>query len=175
MYFYHGTTEIIKDIDFEKCRLRTDFGRGFYLSSKLATARIWAIGKAGFSGVPTIMRYDVDKDIWSDKTLHTLRFDSTTEQWLNFVRDNRQSKPHNNIEPRHTYDVVSGPIADDKVVDVVDLYCMNKISAVEAIKRAKALPSVFQMSLHTDSALKYIVGIMISERKNNKWSEWRYI
>ena len=75
MFFYHGTTEIISNIDFEKCRLRTDFGKGFYLS----------------------------------------------------------------------------------------------------IKRAKALPSVFQMSLHTASALNYIIGVMISERKDNKWSEWRDI
>ena len=34
MQVYHGTTDVIGDIDFNKCRLRTDFGRGFYMSNK---------------------------------------------------------------------------------------------------------------------------------------------
>ena len=51
MILYHGTTEIIHEIDFSRCRLRTDFGKGFYISSKLSTAREWAISKAGFSGI----------------------------------------------------------------------------------------------------------------------------
>ena len=45
MILYHGTISKIGVIDLNKCRLRTDFGRGFYMTDKLGTARDWAIGK----------------------------------------------------------------------------------------------------------------------------------
>ena len=47
MIFYHGTDRVINEIDLRKSRLRTDFGRGFYLSDKLGNARDWAIDKSG--------------------------------------------------------------------------------------------------------------------------------
>jgi len=76
-FFYHGTNDLIGDIDFSKCRLRTDFGRGFYISSKLAPARDWAIGKSGFFGIPTVMRYEINKEIWNDGLLNIIKFDYT--------------------------------------------------------------------------------------------------
>jgi len=175
MLFYHGTTEVIGGIDFSKCRLRTDFGRGFYISSKLGSARDWAVGGSGFSGVPTVMRYEISPDIFNDTVLNILRFDKPSTQWLDFIRDNRRRDIANNgvLELRHDYDIVSGPIANDKVADVVDQYCKGRISAEVAIARTKALPSVFQMSLHTKQALKYIIAATYARRESGKWSEWR--
>jgi len=175
MLFYHGTTEVICDIDFRKCRLRTDFGRGFYISNKLGSAREWADGRAGFSGVPTVMRYELSRDIFNDSALKILRFDDPSIEWLDFIRDNRRRDIDNNNlpEPRHDYDIVSGPIANDKVADVVDQYCKGRISAENAIARTKALPSVFQMSLHTEPTLKYILAVTYARHENGKWSEWR--
>ena len=174
MFFYHGTNDLIGDIDLDKCRLRTDFGKGFYISSKLSPAREWATSKSGYSGMPTVMRYDLSKDIWSDGSLRILRFDKPSKQWLDFIRDNRQVNPANvnASEPRHTYDVVSGPIANDKVADVVAIYCLGKISADDAISKVKALTSVFQLSLHTALALSYIISVAYSQRKGGKWSNW---
>ena len=174
MFFYHGTNDLIGDIDFDKCRLRTDFGKGFYISSKLAPAREWAVGKSGYSGVPTVVRYEINRDIWSDGSLKLLRFDNPSQQWLDFIRDNRRVNPVNDIssEPRHTYDVVSGPIANDKVADVVAVYCLGRINAKDAISKVKALPSVFQLSLHTALALSYIQSVTYSQRKGGKWSSW---
>lgn len=174
MLFYHGTNDMIGYIDLDKCRLRTDFGKGFYISSKLAPAREWAVSKSGYSGVPTVMRYEINKDIWSDGSLRILRFDNPSKQWLDFIRDNRQVNLVSAIssEPRHTYDVVSGPIANDKVADVVAVYCLGKINAEDAISKVKALPSVFQLSLHTALALSYIKSVAYSQRKGGKWSSW---
>jgi hypothetical protein len=173
-FFYHGTNDIIGDINLIKCRLRTDFGRGFYLSSKLAPAREWAISKSGFSGIPTVMRYEINEDLWSDGLLSILRFDYPSPQWLDFIRDNRQVNLANvnSSEPRHTYDVVSGPIANDKVANVVAVYCLGRISAEDAILKVKAIPSVFQLSMHTALALSYIKSVTYSQRKGGKWSNW---
>jgi len=174
MFFYHGTNGLIGNIDFAKCRLRTDFGKGFYISSKLAPAREWAVGKSGYFGVPTVMRYEIDRNIWNDGLLSILRFDNPSKQWLNFIRDNRRvnTVSGKSSEPRHTYDVVSGPIANDKVADVVAVYCLGRISAEDAISKVNALPSVFQLSLHTDLALNYIQSVTFSQRKGGKWSSW---
>ena len=49
MVLYHGTNQIIREIDLSKGNLRTDFGKGFYLGSNLGVARDWAKGRAGFS------------------------------------------------------------------------------------------------------------------------------
>jgi hypothetical protein len=175
MILYHGTNEILGAIDFRKCRLRTDFGRGFYISSKLGTAKDWASGKAGFSGEPTVMRYEISNEIFTDSTLSYKRFGTPTTEWLDFIRDNRcmDTGNSNSPEPKHTYDVISGPIANDKVADVVDMYCKGKISAADAIARTKALPSVFQLSLHTPQSLKYIVSVTYSQMESRKWSAWK--
>jgi len=103
-----------------------------------------------------------------------LRFDHPSKQWLNFIRDNRRINPVNSnlTEPRHKYDVVSGPIANDKVADVVAVYCLGKISAEDAILKVKALPSVFQLSLHTTLAFSYIKSVAYSQRIGAKWSSW---
>jgi hypothetical protein len=174
MIFYHGTTEVIFYVDFNKSRLRTDFGRGFYISSKRGTAQDWAVGKAGFSGIPTVMRYEINNAIFTDNALEYKRFDSPTVEWLDFIRDNRRTDIviNKTLEPRHSYDIVSGPIANDMVADVVDFYCKGKISADDAIARAKALPRVFQLSLHTPLSLMYISSVMYSQRKGSKWSSW---
>ena len=176
MFLYHGTKTIILKIDLEKSRLRTDFGKGFYLSSKLETARNWAIEKPAIgSNVPTVMRYRVNKEIFGLSTLSTLSFDVPSDSWLEFVKDNRHkgSSSKASKEPRHNYDLVSGPIANDKVADVVDLYIKEKIDSCEAIKRMKALPNVLQISLHTEPALAQIESVSFSQFINKRWSNWQ--
>jgi len=79
------------------------------------------------------------------------------------------------FEPRYNHDIVSGPIANDKIADVVDLYCKGRISAEEAIARTKALPSVFLLSLHTVQTLQFITAVGYSQRKNRNWGEWRSV
>jgi len=175
MMFYHGTDQKLGDIDFNKSRLRTDFGKGFYMSDKLGNARDWAIDKSGISGIPTIMRYEVDGLIFKDEKINRLRFDLPTIEWLNFVRDNRCKTAVGNIstEPRHSFDLVSGPIANDKVAIAVDKYCRGKLTAEETLFEVKAIKNVFQISLHTQLALSYIKAISFSQRTHKRWSDWQ--
>ena len=175
MTLYHGTNEIITKIDFSKSSLRTDFGKGFYMGSKLGEARNWAIGKAGFSGTPTIMRYTVDNNVLKDVSVNPKRFDHPNVEWLEFVKDNRrkQAIDGNQAEPRHSYGAVSGPIADDLANIVVARYCNEEIDVNEAIRLIRTIPSVFQLSLHTTLALSYITSTEYQQGlQNDKWSKW---
>jgi len=175
MILYHGTDQIIDSIDFSKSRLRTDFGRGFYMSDRLGNAQDWAVDKSGLFGTPTVMRYEVKDAIFHDDTINSLRFNNPTLEWLNFVRDNRRrdASGNNTKEPRHSYDVVSGPIANDKVAIAVDKYCRGKLNAEETLQEVKAIKNVFQLSIHTPLALTYIEKITYSQRVNNSWTKWR--
>jgi len=66
---------------------------------------------------------------------------------------------------------VSGAIADDKVVDVVAEYLRGKITNVEAIRCAKALPKTYQLSLHTLAAINFVDDINVTYRqlKKGRW------
>jgi len=130
MELYHGTNTIIKVIDFNKSNLRTDFGKGFYLGSNLGEARKWAEGKAGFSGIPFVMRYYIDNSILHDAGVNPKRFNEPNIEWLEFVKENRhRNAPDiNSPEPRHNFGAVSGPIADDRANEVVAKYVSVKFS-----------------------------------------------
>ena len=175
MILFHGSNQILYDIDFDKSRLRTDFGKGFYLSDKLGNARDWAVDKSELSDTPTVMRYDILNTLFQDENVSRLRFDFPTIDWLNFVRDNRSktSGSSEKDEPRHSYDVVSGPIANDKVAIAVDKYCRNILTAEETLFEVKAIKNVFQVSMHTQLALSYIQSISFSQLSNKRWSEWK--
>ena len=175
MILYHGTDQRIDVIDLSKSRLRTDFGRGFYLSDRLGNARTWAVDKSGNWGVPTVIRCYVDDAIWNDVGLQHRKFDSPTAAWLNFVRDNRRrnSAGVSSNEPRHSFDIISGPIADDKVALAVDKYCRGLLTTEEAIEEIRIIKEVFQVSLHTPLALTYIRQMLYSQRTNKRWSGWQ--
>jgi hypothetical protein len=174
MELYHGTTQIIYEIDLTKGRHRTDFGQGFYLGSNLDVAQRWAKSRAAFSGNPIVMKYTLDDRIFFDEKANPLIFGEPTLEWLNFVRDNRRkSKPDNQL--RHTHGIVRGSIANDKVNFVVEDYLKGKINAEEAVARVKALPNVQQVSLHTPYALTYLDATSVwyqEQLPSGEWSEW---
>jgi len=174
MELYHGTTQIILEIDLTKGRHRTDFGQGFYLGSNLDVAQRWAKNRAAFSGKPIVMKYALDDRIFFDEKANPLVFTEPTLEWLNFVRDNRRKgTPDNQL--RHTHGIVQGSIANDKVNFVVEDYIKGKINAEDAISQVKALPDVLQVSLHTAHALTYVDSNAVwyqEQLPNGEWSGW---
>lgn len=56
---------------------------------------------------------------------------------------------------------------------IVSEYCNGVITAEEALKRIRTIKNVFQLSIHTALALKYIETAEYQQRMSNgKWSEW---
>ena len=177
--FHHGTNMIIGAIDLSISRSRTDFGKGFYMGNNLGVARKWALSQSMASETPTVMRYVLRDELFdlTESCLKRLWFSAPTVEWLNFVRDNRRISLLNvqTKEPRHDFDIIYGPIANDKVADVVDEYVDGLITADEAIQRVKVVPSVYQMSFHTALALTYIDQQLTEYQcriKGNTWSAW---
>ena len=112
MILYHGTNKAFDAIDLTKSKPNKDFGQGFYLSKNYSQAMEMAKTKVEQlkSGSPVVLTFEVDDEQLSQ--LKVLRFDAYTLDWAKFILMNRQNDTK---KPMHDYDVVYGPIANDKV------------------------------------------------------------
>ncbi|MDR1023022.1 MAG: DUF3990 domain-containing protein [Prevotellaceae bacterium] len=132
MKVYHGSYLKIGKIDLSKCELHKDFGRGFYVTKLLKQAEVWASRKGvnkHTKGV--ITEFTFFESAFSDKNFKTLRFDTYNNDWLDFVALNRNfNTPH----PAHDYDIVEGPVADDKITTRIDAYIRGEVSREEFLQ-----------------------------------------
>lgn len=112
MRLYHGTNMLFDVIDLLRSKPNKDFGRGFYLSADYAQAQAMAQVKVEQleTGTPVVLTYEVDDNAL--EKLRVLRFNDYSEEWAKFILLNRN---HFGDEAAHDYDVVIGPIANDRV------------------------------------------------------------
>lgn len=119
MILYHGTNADFDKIDLNKTRPYKDFGKGFYLTDIRQQA--FDLGKKRsdiWGGTPVVQEYQFDEKILTTDELKFLRFDKPTAMWADFIFKNR-SRSENFL---HDYDIVQGPIADDGVAYLLNLY-----------------------------------------------------
>lgn len=113
MILYHGSNVAIDVIDLSKSRPGKDFGKGFYLSADRQQAIEMAESKVAFlGGEPVVTEFEVNDNILTSSQLKVRTFESYTEEWAKFVYDNRENYSDT---PIHDYDIIYGPIANDKV------------------------------------------------------------
>lgn len=106
MILYHGSYLAIENPDLLHSRPNLDFGKGFYLTSIREQAVKWCgkFVKRGKQGV--ISNYMFDEELF--QRLKVLRFDSYSEEWLEFILACRSGKDSSD------YDAVCGGIANEK-------------------------------------------------------------
>lgn len=112
MILYHGTNKAFDAIDLRKSKPNKDFGQGFYLSREYSQAMEMAKTKIEQlkTGYPTVLTFEVDEVQMNQ--LKVLRFESYTLEWAKFILMNRNNDCG---KPMHDYDIVYGPIANDRV------------------------------------------------------------
>ena len=64
------------------------------------------------TGKPEVSEFLFDETLMNSKELNVLTFPDYSKEWALFVLANRDKKKP---QPTHNYDIVYGPIADDKV------------------------------------------------------------
>lgn len=140
MKVYHGSYAQIDSIDLSFCETGKDFGQGFYVTKLREQAEFWAKKKGsrkGNSGFVT--EYDLDEFfLESSDKIKVLHFENYNEKWLEFVVLNRRNKTKQQL---HDYDIVEGPVADDKVTTEVDRYIEGIISKEQFLKDLTYNPS----------------------------------
>ena len=128
-----------------------DFGVGFYATSNKDQAIRWAqiVAERREPKMQMLSVYEFDLEA-AERDLVILRFSEPNGEWLDFVCANRSGR-----EVEEPYDIVMGPVADDKVYTVVQYYENGVYDKEEAIKRLKVEELYNQILFHTEKSLTY--------------------
>lgn len=161
MRLYHGSNVAVRRPSLQKSRKKTDFGRGFYTTTYKEQAEHWTSIKIdrAKTGRRIVSVFEMDESILTNPEIKIREFHGPDEAWLNFVVDSRKG-----IE--HDYDLVFGPVANDKVFTVVNLYESGVLDAPAAIAELKAYKTYNQLSFHSQqaiSALRFIESYEVKE------------
>ena len=159
MILYHGSNVEIVQIDLDKCRPYKDFGKGFYTSPFREQALTMAkrTVRINREGKPCITAFYVDDDLFSDSTLKIKRFADPDSEWARFVVNNRNRQfmdyQSRNCNMDFKYDIVTGPVANDDIVALIDVFLAGLISD-DALSRELAFRELSsQVSFHTETAV----------------------
>ena len=153
MILYHGSNVAIDEIDLSKSRPGKDFGKGFYLSADKQQAIEMAESKVAFlGGEPIVTEFEFDCDIITSSKFKVKTFNAYTEEWAKFVYDDRENFSDT---PIHDYDIIYGPIANDRVGTQIRNFKNGSIDLDELMRRIKYLKGItFQYYFGTEAAIQ---------------------
>jgi len=158
MKLYHGSTTDIDRIDLQKSRPNKDFGRGFYLSADQQQA--WRMGEFKAlteGGTPILNTYLFDERVLTSGELRVLTFEGYTREWADFIFLNRNNR---SIDPAHDYDIVYGPIANDRVGVQIGKYEAGDITLDQFLQNLKYMKGItFQYYFGTERAISKLTKI----------------
>lgn len=148
MIFYHRSFLEVAQPDLSHSRPNLDFGRGFYVTPLYEQAEKWCSRFKQRRKAGVISRYNFDEN--QEAELNILKFDSYSEEWLDFILNCRAGKDSTD------YDLVVGGIANDKVFNTVELFFDGLIDKTEAINRLRYEKPNLQICFRTDKALSLL-------------------
>lgn len=158
MKLYHGSLEIVNQPEIRLPNRTLDYGSGFYTTTSYQQAEDWVKRRMnerklelGFVNV-----FEFDKS--SLDQLNCLIFEKPTEEWVDFVMRNRTEKNFS-----HSYDIVYGPVANDRVYAAFALFEGGILDKQSLINELKTYKLVDQYLFHTEAALQAIKFIDAKE------------
>lgn len=126
---YHGGTEKIETPISKFGRRNLDFGQGFYLTPLREQALAWANHMARSRKQAAILnRYRLDREALLQNARCKV-FEAYDEEWLEFIVDNRLG-----LNSAEAYDYVEGGVANDRVIDTINLYLAGLIDLSAALR-----------------------------------------
>lgn len=148
MILYHGSYTIVKSPNLEHSRPNLDFGLGFYVTPIKEQAEKWSLRYSKTGKKSIVSTYNFDE--CHAENLKILKFDTYSEEWLNFIINCRSGKD------KTDFDIVVGGIANDKVFNTIELFFDDLIDKAEAIKRLRFEKPNEQMCFRTYKSLSYL-------------------
>jgi len=157
MIVFHGSDTLVSIIDLQKCKPNRDFGRGFYVTKLRSQAEQMAKRVTRYSKrTPIVTKYEFDEYAYEDNDLKVLRFDSYNDEWLDFVVLNRNADKR---KQAHDYDIVEGPVADDKITRNITKYLKGKIlreAFLEMLIHSETNHQICFCTINSLQMLKYL-------------------
>ena len=158
MKLYHGSIEVVVMPEIREPNRTLDYGSGFYTTTSFHQAEDWVKRKMreqeednGFVNV-----FEFDETMLAQ--LNCLMFDAPTEEWVDFVMMNRTQKGFT-----HSYDIVYGPVANDRVYAAFALYEGGLLNKQNLIAELRTYKLVDQFLFHTEVALQALTFIEAKE------------
>ena len=160
MKIYHGSIEIVERPEIRESNRTLDYGQGFYTTSSYEQAEAWVRRRMAEKRASRgyICVYELDESAMQG--MNTLNFETPTEDWVDFVMKNRTQKGY-----VHQYDIVYGPVANDRVYASFALYEGGLINKQTLISELKTYKLVDQYLFHTEEALQALTFIEAKEVK----------
>ena len=158
MKIYHGSIDKVDTPQIRESNRTLDYGKGFYTTTSYRQAEDWVKRRMGERKVSKgyVCVYEFDEA--GLHNLKTLVFENPTDEWVDFVMQNRTRKGF-----VHEYDLVYGPVANDKVYAAFALYEGGLIDKKTLISELKTYTLVDQYLFHTSEALAYIKFVEAKE------------
>ena len=155
---YHGSLECVKQPQIRIPNRTLDYGNGFYTTTSLEQATEWTRRRMEErkQSIGHINLYDFDTSRMSQ--FKCLVFDKPTDEWVDFVMANRTQRGF-----QHSYDIVYGPVANDRVYAAFALYEGGILDKQELIRELKTYKLVDQYLFHTEAALTLLTFIESKE------------
>jgi hypothetical protein len=151
MNLYHGSNVAVEKPQIMTPNRTLDFGKGFYCTANSKQARSFArivVRRRGGTRVITVFEFDRSKAL---RELTVKRFAFPDSEWLHFVMQHR-----NGTYAGPEYDLIIGPVADDKVYTTLVLFAAGSLSEEETITRLQINRLYNQIVFTSDRALNYL-------------------
>ena len=150
---YHGSNAIVRHPLCRAGRPNLDFGQGFYVTDMQQQAIDWAKNVARREGgTPLLNTYLLDRESILAEA-HCKVFTAYDRDWLLFIVDAREG-----TDIADSYDYVEGGVANDRVVDTVNLYIAGLVDIDTALQRLALHQPNNQMCLLKQSLIdKYLI------------------
>ena len=150
---YHGGTEKVELPICKFGRRNLDFGQGFYVTDLRKQAVDWATLVADRRKLPPILnRYRLNRDAIL-KEARCKVFTAYDRDWLQFIVASRRGEP-----VADDYDYIEGGVANDRVVDTVNLYMAGLMVEETALIRLSQHQPNNQMCILSQELInKYLI------------------
>lgn len=151
MKLYHGSLDIVSSPEIKNTNRTLDYGAGFYTTTSFQQAEAWVKRRMKERNAEFGYVNIYEFDFGSIRNLNSLIFAKPSEEWVDFVMSNRTIQGFT-----HSYDLVYGPVANDRVYAAFALYEGGVLDKQSLIHELKTYRLVDQYLFHTSEALKYL-------------------
>lgn len=149
--WYHGTNsrhylDLRRGVDLNKCKIYTDFGRGFYLTSDFRQASKHATNRCfRENDQPIVFVYKVN--ISELRSYNGKVWITMDEAWAQFIYQNRSATTTFN----HSFDFVYGGVADGQLDDLIEWMDDGIIDLSLFYEKIAKYSTYDQLSLHNQN------------------------
>lgn len=169
---FHGTDIYFSEINLDKPKNTSDFGKGFYLTNILEQAVVWAgnrrrqkiIAEYSDMVIPNfksayVLKYELSFDKLEKLNLNVKVFDRYTREWLDVILLGRRHLGANDVRVADIrnllseYDVIAGPMADNKLQAKLNDYEEEPYDRNKLLEKIQMERENYQIVFRTEKSL----------------------